>query len=166
MREHAEDPKAAAAQLKERLYATITMISVVIGLAGSEHVEALGAVATIVTASVGLWLAALVADQQAHRVMSGAFATGRELRTMLFVSSPLLLSAVGPLILIGMAALGVMSVDTALVTAAGVNVATLFAWGCYGGIRMGGGTLLALVAGAIDAGIGTAVALVKAGAGH
>ncbi|MEU3059843.1 hypothetical protein [Streptomyces subrutilus] len=166
MTEHAVEPNTAAAQLKERLYATITMISVVIGLAGSGHVDALGAVATVVTASVGLWLAALVADQQAHRVTSGSFATGAELRTMLFISSPLLLSAMGPLILIGLSALGVMAMDTALLTAAGVNVGTLFAWGCHGGLRMGGGTVFALLAGAIDAAIGTAVALVKVVAGH
>ncbi|MGW6687038.1 hypothetical protein [Streptomyces sp. NPDC054961] len=158
--------ETAAAQLKERLYATITMISVVIGLAGSSHVEAVGAAATVATASAGLWLAALVADQQAHRVVHGAFARGRELRTMLFVSSPLLVSAVGPLVLIGASALGVMGLEPALLTAAGVNVATLFAWGCYGGIRMGGGAAFALLAGAIDAAIGTAVALVKAAAGH
>ncbi|MCX5193313.1 hypothetical protein OOK31_05315 [Streptomyces sp. NBC_00249] len=169
MKEHvagAVDARTAAAQLKERLYATIIMISVVIGLAGSGHVEALGAAATVMTASVGLWLASLVADQQAHRVMHGALARGRELRTILFVSSPLLLSAVGPLVLIGVSALGAMSLDTALLTAAGVNIATLFAWGCYGGIRMGGGTAFALLAGVIDAAIGTAVAVVKAAAGH
>ncbi|MFK0257076.1 hypothetical protein [Streptomyces sp. NPDC090445] len=156
----------AAARLKERLYATITMISVVIGLGASGHVDAVGAAATVITASVGLWLAALVADQQAHRVVHGALATGRELRSVLFVNSPLLLSAVGPLLLIGISALGVMALSTALVTAAAVNVATLFAWGCYGGIRMGSGTLFALVAGVIDAAIGTAVALVKAVASH
>ncbi|MCM1969683.1 hypothetical protein [Streptomyces sp. G1] len=169
MTEHAAGAtgtEMAAAQLKERIYATITMISVVIGLAGSSHVAVLGAAATVTTASVGLWLAALVADQQAHRVMHGALARGRELRAMLVVSSPLLLSAVGPLVLIGVSALGAMGLKTALLTAAGVNVATLFAWGCYGGIRMGGGTVFALLAGAIDAAIGTAVAMVKAATGH
>ncbi|MCX4545656.1 hypothetical protein [Streptomyces sp. NBC_01565] len=162
----AHDPRFAAARLKERLYASITMISVVIGLAGTGHTEAWGAAATVLTAAVGLWLAALVSDQQAHRVVHGRLATGRELRRMLAVSSPLLLSAVGPLVLIGVAALGVMELDTALLTAAGVNVASLFAWGCFGGIRMGGGTVAALLAGALDAAIGTAVALVKAAAGH
>ncbi|MFB6613346.1 hypothetical protein ACIGFK_03195 [Streptomyces sp. NPDC085524] len=167
MTEHVADPTAmATAHLKERLYATITMISVVIGLAGGSHLDVVGAVATVATAAVGLWLAALVADQQAHRVTHGALARGRELRAMLFVSSPLLLSAVGPLILIGVSALGVIGLETALYTAAGVNVATLFAWGCYGGIRMGGGTAFALLAGAIDAAIGTAVAVVKAASGH
>ncbi|AKL69283.1 hypothetical protein OG590_02820 [Streptomyces goshikiensis] len=161
-----DDPRFAAARLKERLYASITMISVVIGLAAAEHADAVGAAATVLTAAVGLWLAALVADQQAHRVVHGRLATGHELRAMLAVSSPLLVSAAGPLVLIGAAALGVMELDTALLTAAGVNVATLFAWGCFGGIRMGGGTVSALLAGALDAAIGTAVALVKAAAGH
>ncbi|MEV7541600.1 MULTISPECIES: hypothetical protein [unclassified Streptomyces] len=157
---------AATAHLKERLYATITMISVVIGLAGTGHPDAAGAAAAVATAAAGLWLAAFVADQQAHRVTHGSLARGRELRTMLFVSSPLLLSAVGPLLLIGVSALGAMELRTALYTAAGVNVATLFAWGCYGGIRVGGGTALAVLAGAIDAAIGTAVAVVKAAGGH
>ncbi|WP_219667754.1 hypothetical protein [Streptomyces bambusae] len=164
--DRAAHAQTAAARLKERLYATITMISLVLGLAAGGNVEVPGAVATVVTGSVGLWLAALVADQQAHRVVHGTVATGRELRSMLYVSSPLLLSAVGPLVLIGASALGVMSLDAALATAAGVNVAALFAWGCIGGIRMGGGIVLALVAGGIDAAIGTAVALVKAAAGH
>ena len=67
---------------------------------------------------------------------------------------------------ITLAALGVMSLQAALLTAAGVGIASLFLWGCVGGLRMGGGTLLALLAGLVDAVIGVAVALVKAAAGH
>ncbi|AQT75799.1 MULTISPECIES: hypothetical protein [unclassified Streptomyces] len=162
----AEEAAAATARLKERLYATITMISVVIGLAVSEHAGAAGAAATVLTAAVGLWLAALVADQQAHRVVHSRLATGGELRHMLWVSSPLLLSAVGPLILIAASALGVMALQTALYASAGVSVAGLFGWGWYGGVRMGSGAVVAVLAGALDAAIGLAVALVKAAAGH
>ncbi|MEU9715006.1 hypothetical protein [Streptomyces sp. NPDC047976] len=162
----AGDPRFAAARLKERIYATITIISVVIGLRASAHVDAAGAAATLLTTAVGLWLAAVVADQQAHRVVHGRLATGHELRGILSVSSPLLLSAVGPLVLVASAALGVMRVDTALLAAAVVSVTGLFVWGCYGGVRMGGGILAALLAGALDAAIGLAVALVKAFAGH
>ncbi|MET9625735.1 MULTISPECIES: hypothetical protein [unclassified Streptomyces] len=162
----ADDPQAAAERLKERLYATITMISVVIGLSVAEHPSTTGAAATVATAAVGLWLAALVADQQAHRVVHGRLASGAELRRMLWVDSPLLLSAVGPLVLVGAAALDVMSLHTALVASAGVSVASLFAWGWYGGLRMGSGAAVALLGGAVDAAIGLAVALVKASAGH
>ncbi|MEU5147833.1 hypothetical protein AB0G42_11620 [Streptomyces yangpuensis] len=157
---------AAAARLKERLYATITMISVVIGLVASEHATAAGAAATVLTAAVGLWLAALVSDQVAHRVVHGRLATGAELGHMLWIGSPLLLSAIGPLILIASSALGVMDLRTALFASAGVSVAGLFGWGWYGSVRMGSGVAVALLAGALDAAIGLAVALVKAAAGH
>lgn len=159
------DAGALADRLKERIYATITMIAVVVGLSLGE-VGSLGALATVLTTALGLWLAALVADQQAHRTVHRRFATGRELRRMLYVSSPLLSCAAGPAVLIGLAALGVLSLDTALSAAAGVAVVSLFLWGCLGGLRMGGGVPAAVLAGAVDAAIGVAVALVKAAAGH
>ncbi|WP_406419147.1 hypothetical protein [Streptomyces sp. NBC_01614] len=164
-----KDPRTTADWLnwlKERLYATITMISVVIGLTVAEHPSSAGAAASVAAAAVGLWLATLVADEQAHRTVHGRVATGAELRRMLWVSSPLLLSAVGPLVLIGSAALDVMDLDTALFVAAGVNVAGLFGWGWYGGVRMGNSTMAGVLAGVLDAVIGLAVALVKAAAGH
>ncbi|QCD53776.1 hypothetical protein CEB94_01945 [Streptomyces hawaiiensis] len=153
-----------ADRLKERIYATITMIAVVVGLSLGD-VGSLGAVATVLTTALGLWLAAFVADQQAHRTVHRHLATGRELRRMLYVSSPLLSCAVGPAVLIALAALDVLSLHAALL-AAGVGVVSLFLWGCLGGLRMGGGALTALVAGFADAAIGVAVALVKAAAGH
>ncbi|WP_256925313.1 hypothetical protein [Streptomyces sp. Amel2xC10] len=159
------DPAVLADRLKERIYATITMIAVVVGLSFGE-VDALGAIATVLTAALGLWLAALVADQQAHRTVHRHLATGRELRRMLYVSSPLLSCAVGPAVLIALAALDVLSLESALLTAAGVSVISLFLWGCLGGLRMGGGALGAVVAGLADAAIGVAVALVKVAAGH
>ncbi|MGW3991747.1 hypothetical protein [Streptomyces sp. NPDC004830] len=159
------DAGVLADRLKERIYATITMIAVVVGLSLGD-VESLGALATVLTTALGLWLAAFVADQQAHRTVHRRFATGRELRRMLYVSSPLLSCAVGPALLIGLAALDVLPLDTALSAAAGVAVVSLFLWGCLGGLRMGGGVPTAILAGVVDAAIGVAVALVKAAAGH
>ncbi|MGI5372339.1 hypothetical protein [Streptomyces iakyrus] len=107
-----------ADRLKERIYATITMIAVVVGLSLGD-VGSLGAVATVLTTALGLWLAAFVADQQAHRTVHRHLATGPELRRMLYVSSPLLSCAVGPAVLIALAALDVLSLHAALLTAAG-----------------------------------------------
>ncbi|MCP2252774.1 hypothetical protein LY13_001517 [Prauserella aidingensis] len=166
-----EDPPAAtvaeavADRLKERIYATITMISVVVGLSFS-GVSALGATATVLTTALGLWLAAFVVDQQAHRTVHRHRATGFELRRMLYVSSPLLSCAVGPAVLIGLSALDVLPLHSASLTAAGLGVVSLFLWGCLGGLRMGGGVPPAVVAGLLDAIIGVGVALVKATAGH
>jgi hypothetical protein len=158
--------EVAAERLKERIYAAITMIAVVVGLSATHGVGVRGAALTVATTALGLWLATLVADQQAHRVLHERLATGQDLRRLLHVSSPLLLSAVGPLVMVAAAALGVMSLHTGLLTAAAVDVGALFTWGCLSGIRMGGGVLAGVLAGAIDALIGVAVALVKLTAGH
>ncbi|MEU6892426.1 hypothetical protein ABZ934_11645 [Streptomyces sp. NPDC046557] len=80
---------------------------------------------------------------------------------MLFVSAPLLLSAVGPLVLILLSGLGVMGLRTALLVAAAVDVGVLLGRGWYGGVRMGGTTAAALPAGVAYAAIGGAVVLVK-----
>ncbi|MCT4351747.1 hypothetical protein M5362_01190 [Streptomyces sp. Je 1-79] len=172
MAEQARAEEAAEAEvgalvdrLKERIYATITMIAVVVGLSAG-HAGPAGAAATVLTTALALWLAAFAADQQAHRTVHRGFATGAELRRMLYVSSPLLTCAVAPAVMITLAALGAMSLHTALLTAAGLAIASLFVWGFVGGLRMGGGRFLALLAGLVDAVIGVAIALVKVSAGH
>ncbi|MGW1818733.1 hypothetical protein ACWCQM_34885 [Streptomyces sp. NPDC002125] len=154
-----------AGRLKERIYATITMIAVVVGLSLS-NAGAAGALATVLTTALGLWLAALVADQQAHRTVHRHFARGHELRRMLYVSSPLLSCAVSPSVMIALAALDVLYLSTALMTAAVLGVVSLFLWGCVGGVRLGGGVFTAVLAGVADAAIGVAVVLVKVSAGH
>ncbi|MHC6630061.1 hypothetical protein ACYTFC_28865 [Streptomyces globosus] len=58
--------------------------------------------------------------------------------------------------------MGDVQADSATATA---RLKALFAWGCHGGVRMGGGTVSALAAGAVDAATGTAVAVVKAASG-
>lgn len=160
------DADVAAERLKERIYATITMVAVTMGLAGSEHLDALGAAATVAVTALGLWAATIVADQQAHRVVHLRPPSAGELRRLLFVSSPLLVSAVAPLTLIVLSAVGLLALRTALLIAAGIGVGSLFAWSFTGGRRMGAGPVGALLAGTVDMSIGVAVALVKYIAGH
>ncbi|MFI1965417.1 hypothetical protein ACH429_15110 [Streptomyces pathocidini] len=155
-----------AQRLKERIYATITMLAVVVGLTEWDDLTYADTMAVIVATALGLWLASLVADAQAHRAIHARRARRQELRRMLHVSSPLLLSAVGPLVMTGLAALGVFDLDDALLLAAGVETASLFAWGYIGGRRVGGNPLVALVAGGLDMAIGLFVASVKLAAGH
>lgn len=155
-----------AARLKERIYATITLVAVVVTLAEAETTDHAEAALTVAATALGIWLATLVADEQAHRAMSGRGANRAEIRTAMHVSSPLLLSAVGPLVLIGMSALGVMVLVTALLISAGVEVASLFLWGWRTGLRMGNGPLSAVVSGLLDTAIGVGVVAVKLLAGH
>lgn len=156
----------AAARLKERIYATITLVAVVVTLAEAEATDHAEAALTVASTALGVWLATLVADEQAHRAMSGRGASRAEIRTAMYVSSPLLLSAVGPLVLIGMSAMGVMVLVTALLISAVVEVASLFLLGWQTGLRMGNGPLSAVVSGLLDTAIGAFVVAVKLLAGH
>ncbi|MCX4585887.1 hypothetical protein [Streptomyces sp. NBC_01481] len=156
----------AAARLKERIYATITVAAVVVTLAEADTHDPEEAALTVAGTALGVWLATLVADEQAHRAVSKRGANRAEIRTTLYVSAPLLLSAVGPLVLIGVSALGAMDLGTALLISAGVEVATLFLWGWRTGLRMGNGPLSALVSGLLDTAIGVGVVGVKLLAGH
>ncbi|MFJ8629531.1 hypothetical protein [Streptomyces sp. NPDC093568] len=97
---------------------------------------------------------------------SGRTPAFQEIRTTLYVSSPLLLTAAGPLVLVGVSALGFLELETALLISAGVEVATLFLWGWRTGLRMGNGPLSALLSGLFDTVIGVAVVAVKLLAGH
>ncbi|MFE7775116.1 hypothetical protein ACFU5O_14670 [Streptomyces sp. NPDC057445] len=156
----------AAARLKERIYATITLTAVVVALAETKAPDHIEAALTVAVTALGVWLATVVADEQAHRAVSGRGATRPEIRTALHVSSPLLVVAAGPLVLIGLSALGALDLVTALLISAGVEVATLFMWGWRSGIRMGNGPLSALVSGLLDTAIGVGVVAVKLLAGH
>ncbi|MFD3474606.1 hypothetical protein [Streptomyces sp. NPDC058695] len=153
-------------RLKERIYAAITMLAVVVGLAQSPHAEHWTAAAYVTGTAVGLWLATLVADVQAHRVVHKRFPGRADMRHMLYVSSPLLSSAAGPLAMDALSAAGALDLDTALWIAAGAGIAGIAAWGFEGGRRMGGGLLASSLAAAVDAVIGAGVVGVKLLAGH
>jgi len=153
-------------RLKERIYAAITMLAVVVGLAQNAHTEHWTAAVYVTGTAVGLWLATLVADVQSHRVVHKRFPSRTEVRHMLYVTSPLLSSAVGPLLMDGLSAAGALDLNTALWTAVGADIAALAAWGFAGGRRMGGGVLASCLAALLDAAIGIGVVSVKLVAGH
>jgi hypothetical protein len=153
-------------RLKERIYASLTLLAVLVGLAQSGHPGHAGAVVSVAVTALGLWLATLVADLQAHPVAHGRMPRLPEIRHTMFTSSPLLTSAIGPLLLIGLSAAGLMELTTALWISVGSEVAALAAWGFAGGRRVGAGPLGALVTAALNAVIGVGVVAVKLVAGH
>ncbi|MFC4911123.1 hypothetical protein [Actinomadura gamaensis] len=155
-----------AERLKERIYATITMVAVLVGLALGGHAGPAGAALSVAGTAVGLWLATLVADAQSASAVHGRRHSRFAVLRSLYVSSPLLLSAVSPLLLIGVSGLGLVKLNTALWTATGLNVLSLFLWGFVSGRRMGDRLVTALVAGLSDTAIGAVVVAVKVLAGH
>ncbi|MYS22204.1 hypothetical protein GTW78_18920 [Streptomyces sp. SID4948] len=149
-----------AGWVRERIYATLTMLAVVVALA-AEHVTALEAAVSVLATAVGVWLTGLVAEEQAYRAAHGRLAGKDELRRMLHVTSPLLNSAVGPLVMVGVSAVGLLALSTALYVSAGVDALSLFGWSYYSGMRMGAGIAASSVAGLINIGVGAGIIVVK-----
>ncbi|MEV3858242.1 hypothetical protein AB0J38_28465 [Streptomyces sp. NPDC050095] len=153
-------------RFKERIYASLSLLAVLVGLAQGGHPTHVGAAVSVAVTALGLWLATLVADLQAHPVAHGRMPRLPEIRHTLFTSSPLLTSAAGPLLLIGLSAVGAPELTTALWISVGSEVAALAGWGFAGGRRVGAGLLGSSVAGVLNAVIGAGVVAVKLLAGH
>ncbi|MGW7300672.1 hypothetical protein [Streptomyces sp. NPDC054829] len=162
----APHPDTLVERVKERVYATITMLAVLVGLAQNSHTRYSTAAVFVACTALGLWLATLVADLQAHRVVHQRMPARGEVRDLLYATWPLLSSAVGPLVMIALSALGLLGLSTALWIAVGVDVASLAGWGFIGGRRMGNGVLPSVLAAVVDAAIGLGVVMVKVVAGH
>jgi hypothetical protein len=162
----ARPPAVVAENLKEQLYATLTVMAVTLGLTRAEHLSHRSAALAVTATALGLWLATIIADQQAHRVVYGTVAGGPELRRLLYVSGPLFGCALAPLLLIGISGLGAMSLVTALYTSTWLGAAALFTWGCAAGLRMGSSRIAAVVVGLLDLGVGAVVVVIKLASGH
>jgi hypothetical protein len=160
------DVAQLADRLKERIYAALTIIAVALGLALSGEATHLAVTLSVIGTSLGLWLATIAAEEQSHRIVHGHLMDAAELRHMLFVSSPLLTAAVGPLVLVGLSALGALPLTAALYVSVGVDTASLFVWGCVSGRRMGATLVAAVCVGLIDLLIGGIVIGIKLAAGH
>lgn len=119
-----------AEQLKERVYMTFTALSVVLALlAEADHLTVGNAVVTLTVAVVGTLLAVFVADVVAHITVHQALPTRPELVHMVVVVLGAAETLVVPLLIFGLAAVGLLSLEAALIAATVVLVVTLVAVG-------------------------------------
>ncbi len=117
-------------QLKERVYITFTALAVVLALrADIAHETIGGAAGTLTVAVIGTLLAVLLADVVAHITVHQALPTRAELVHMVVVVLGAAETLVLPLLVIGLAALGLFSLEVALTTSTVILVVTLIAVG-------------------------------------
>ncbi|WP_394617278.1 hypothetical protein JNUCC0626_48055 [Lentzea sp. JNUCC 0626] len=155
-----------AERLKERIYAELAVIAVTLGLALSGSSTHLSAALSVLGASLGLWLATIAAEVQGHRFAYGYRMKAPELRRMLFVTSPLMTAAVGPLILVLFSAFGAFTLTAALYASVAVDTATMFVWGYTSGRRMNASVAMSVLSGLANLVIGGIVIVVKVAGGH
>ena len=122
--DRAVDERAEA--LKERVYATFTGLAIVlVQHANVEHVTAARAALTLLVGIVAITAAGFVADVIAHLSVHEAFPDGAEVARMARVSGSAIASAGLPLILLALAAFGVLELEGALRAASIVYLVTL-----------------------------------------
>ena len=112
--------------LKERVYATFTGLAIVlVQRENVEHVTATRATLTLLVGIVAITAAGFVAGVVAHVASHSSFPDREELGRMLRVSGSAIASAAAPLIVLGLAAFGVLELEPALVAASILYLAAL-----------------------------------------
>ena len=124
---HPERPVAERAEaMKERVYATFTGLAIVlVQYENVEHVSASRATLTLLVGIVAITAAGFVADVIAHLAVHATFPDRTGWGRMLRVSGTAIASAGVPLILLALAAFGVIELDGALRAASIVYLVTL-----------------------------------------
>lgn len=116
---------AIAMVFKERVYATFTGLAIVLVVAANAHTDAVHALATLILGVFGITVAGFLSDVISHLAAHRQFPTRREMVLMLRVGAGALATLIAPVILIGLAALEVMTIAVALRATIVIYVATL-----------------------------------------
>ncbi|MYR07284.1 hypothetical protein GTV32_13625 [Gordonia sp. SID5947] len=116
----------AVSYLKERVYATFTGLALVLVMyRGSGHHDAAYAFEILALGVFAVVLAGFAADGIAYLAVHRHFPTGRDLRTIVGISTGALGTLVFPLVLITLAWLDILELDTALLISGYIYIGTL-----------------------------------------
>ncbi|SFT08524.1 hypothetical protein [Saccharopolyspora flava] len=120
-------PEQIASLLRERIYGGIACLSTLLVLLRhlDESPSAWSAFLDVAVTNGSLWAASLFADYLAHLTAHGKGPRGAELLHALRASGQILEAAIAPLLLVLLAALGVLPLHIALWTAVGLSVGAL-----------------------------------------
>lgn len=159
-----DDERAYLAEmLRERIYATITLLAVIATLwqHPDEH-QPLGTIGVILGTVVALWLATLVATHMSYMVVHG---TARHKEPSYLearkAASGLLLPAGAPIIFVLISLTGIYSLKTALLIGVASLLASLFFFSVMSGKRVTDSISKLILFSALQTAIGIGVVLLK-----
>jgi hypothetical protein len=128
----AEGERRGAERLREAVYGTIVMLSVLAVLSEREPSAAAAALSVAGTSSV-LFVAQVYAGSVAERIRLKRASGLGSLRRLAVDAWPVVAVTMWPLVLLGLAGLGVMETATAILLAMWLAVAALGVWGWTAG---------------------------------
>jgi hypothetical protein len=147
-------------RLREAVYGTIVMLSVLVVLSERER-SAAAAALTVAGTSLVLFFAEVYAGSVAERIRLGRVAGLASMRRLAVGAWPVATVTGWPLVLLGLAGLGVIRTSTALMLAVWLAVAALGVWGWRAGV-MGHSRLTGrLWSTALDLAVGLGIVALK-----
>jgi hypothetical protein len=163
----AEMLEYVAENMRERIYATITLLALIAALwqTSSEH-SILGSIASIVGTVVALWLATLISSRMSHRAVHGKSMASRDLGRLAFTSSGLFVPAVAPVLFILLSTIGLMSLKTAYVAGMAALLLSLFLLSFTAGRRIYTSPIRLWVVSLAEMAVGVGVILLKLAIGE
>jgi hypothetical protein len=156
-----------AENMKERIYATITLLALIVALwktAGDHTVG--GSVASIIGTVTALWLATLISSRISHRAVHGKSMARRDLGRLAFTSSGLFVPAIVPTLLIIVSLTKFISLKTAFMASIVALLLSLFLLSFTAGRRIYTSPVRLVIVSSAEMAIGVGVILLKLAIGE
>lgn len=147
-----EDLEEMTDALKERIYATLAILAVLVSMHSST--SAGRAIAEIGGTALSLWAASSVAAGMAYRVVHGHLMPRAELARMVRVHAPLLWAAVPPIVCLAAALAGAIPVARAIDLAITLTIVVIVGWSLLSARAMRASWVATLVLATIEVGVG------------
>lgn len=156
-----------AENMKERIYATITLLALIAALwqtAGNHSVW--GSVASILGTVFALWLATLISSRMSHRAVHGKSMARRDLGRLAFTSSGLFVPAIVPTLLVLLSLTGFMSLKMAFMASIVALLLSLFLLSFAAGRKIYTSPLRLVVVSTAEMSVGIGIILLKLAIGE
>ena len=159
------DPELLADTLKERIYATLAILAVLLTI-DTQHSSVLHAAAVIGGTALSLWAASFISSRMAKRMVFGRAPEAEHTARDSQRHAPLLASAALPLILIGTAGIHLFTLEQAITMSIGAILLPLILWSLAAARSMHASKFMSFLLAAIVLLIGLAVVALKAVVAH
>ena len=156
-----------AENMKERIYATITLLALIVALwqTADEH-SVSGVVASMLGTVLALWLATLISSRMSHRVVHGKVMKTHDLRRLAFTSSGLFAPAIVPTFFVALSVTNIMTLKTALMAGVIALLLSLFLLSYTAGRRIYTSPVRLFVVSLAEMAVGVGVILLKLAVGE
>lgn len=159
--------EAIAENMKERVYASITLIAVIAALwQTSSHHTVRGAILTIAGSVVALWLATLISTRMSYRAIHGKSISRHQYQHAMYASAGLLAPAITPILIILLSLTGWFSLRAALATSMVVLLLSLFLLSYNAGRRIYSSKGRLVLMSTLEMSVGLGVILLKLAVGE